>query len=96
LLVRVDRRASGVDAWRFRNGLFPGVPWFLDNQRPQGFLGRALGRRVARDVDANTDIAFWSARTGTLRRRTRGGRPGRIVLERVAAHARISASFTHI
>lgn len=43
----------------FANGLFPGLPWFLDDQRPQGFLGRAFGHRVARDIDANPDIALW-------------------------------------
>jgi hypothetical protein len=26
----------------FATGLFPGLPWFLDDQRPQGFLGRAF------------------------------------------------------
>lgn len=44
----------------FAGGLFPGLPWFLDDQRPQGFLGRAFGRRVARDIDANPDIALWT------------------------------------
>ena len=45
----------------FASGVFPGLPWFLDDQRPQGFLGRAFGRRVARDIDANPDILLWNA-----------------------------------
>jgi hypothetical protein len=45
----------------FVDGEFPGLPWFLDDQRPQGFLGRAFGRRVAADIHANPDIALWSA-----------------------------------
>jgi transcriptional regulator with XRE-family HTH domain len=45
----------------FANGVFPGLPWFLDDQRPQGFLGRAFGRRVASDINANPDILRWSA-----------------------------------
>ena len=45
----------------FGNGVFPGLPWFLDDQRPQGFLGRAFGRRVAAEIHANPDIALWNA-----------------------------------
>jgi hypothetical protein len=29
----------------FAEGLYPGLPWFLDDLRPQGFLGDALVRR---------------------------------------------------
>lgn len=45
----------------FSNGAFPGLPWFLDDQRPQGFLGRAFGRRVAGEINANSDILLWNA-----------------------------------
>jgi hypothetical protein len=45
----------------FAHGVFPGLPWFLDDQRPQGFLGRAFGRRVAPDINANPDILLWNA-----------------------------------
>ena len=45
----------------FADGVFPGLPWFLDDQRPQGFLGRAFGRRVAPDIHAHPDIALWNA-----------------------------------
>jgi hypothetical protein len=44
----------------FADGVFPGLPWFLDDQRPQGFLGRAFGRRVASDINANPDILLWN------------------------------------
>ncbi len=44
----------------FANGVFPGLPWFLDDQRPQGFLGRAFGRRVAAEISANPDILLWN------------------------------------
>lgn len=43
----------------FANGLFPGLPWFLDDQRPQGFLGRAFARRIAGDIGASPDILRW-------------------------------------
>ncbi|HEY0229689.1 MAG TPA: type II toxin-antitoxin system HipA family toxin YjjJ [Dokdonella sp.] len=45
----------------FATGLFPGVPWFLGDQRPQGFLGRALARRIASDIDASIDPLVWRA-----------------------------------
>ena len=45
----------------FADGLFPGLPWFLDDQRPQGFLGRAFARRVAVDIGAPDDPIRWQA-----------------------------------
>lgn len=45
----------------FANGLFPGLPWFLDDQRPQGFLGRTFVRRVAADIGASEDLTRWRA-----------------------------------
>ena len=43
----------------FESGLFPGLPWFLDDLRPQGFLGRALAQRVATDIGAGPELALW-------------------------------------
>lgn len=43
----------------FANGRFPGLPWFLDDQRPQGFLGRTFARRVASDIGASEDLTRW-------------------------------------
>lgn len=54
--------AKGMSAFLhgdFADGLFPGLPWFLDDQRPQGFLGRAFARRVADDIGAPTDLLRW-------------------------------------
>lgn len=45
----------------FATGLFPGLPWFLDDQRPQGFLGRLFARRVADDIGASKDAHMWNA-----------------------------------
>lgn len=45
----------------FTDGLFPGLPWFLDDLRPQGFLGRAFVRRVAAGIGAPDDLARWQA-----------------------------------
>lgn len=45
----------------FADGLFPDLPWFLDDQRPQGFLGRAFARRVAAEIGAPADLAHWQS-----------------------------------
>lgn len=45
----------------FSDGLFPGLPWFLDDQRPQGFLGRTFVRRIAGDMGAPDELARWRA-----------------------------------
>lgn len=45
----------------FADGLFPGLPWFLDDQRPQGFLGRQFGQRWARELGLPANIARWNA-----------------------------------
>jgi hypothetical protein len=59
----VETSASG-HGWfegEFRDGLFPGLPWFLDDVRPQGFMGRAFGRRHAADLGIGEDPSVWSA-----------------------------------
>ncbi|MDO4709909.1 MAG: type II toxin-antitoxin system HipA family toxin YjjJ [Pseudomonadota bacterium] len=43
----------------FHSGLYPGLPWFLDDLRPQGFLGRAFARRVASQIGAVPDLNLW-------------------------------------
>ncbi|MBS0211819.1 MAG: type II toxin-antitoxin system HipA family toxin YjjJ [Proteobacteria bacterium] len=43
----------------FADGLYPGLPWFLDDQRPQGFLGRAFARRIAAGIGAPADLLRW-------------------------------------
>jgi hypothetical protein len=43
----------------FADGLFPGLPWFLDDQRPQGFLGRNFARSIANDIGAPEDLLRW-------------------------------------
>ncbi|MEO7014794.1 MAG: type II toxin-antitoxin system HipA family toxin YjjJ [Dokdonella sp.] len=43
----------------FASGLFPGLPWFLDDQRPQGFLGRSFARRIAGEITAPEDLKHW-------------------------------------
>lgn len=38
---------------------FSGLPWYLTDLRPQGFLGRAWGRRIARHSELPEDIRLW-------------------------------------
>ena len=40
-------------------GHFPGLPWFLDDLRPQGFLGRTLAHRMGRQLGVPEDLARW-------------------------------------
>lgn len=44
----------------FVHGLFPGLPWFLDDQRPQGYLGRRFARRMPWELGFPKDIDLWS------------------------------------
>jgi hypothetical protein len=38
---------------------FDGLPWYLNDLRPQGFLGRAWGRRLAAQLALPEDIRLW-------------------------------------
>jgi hypothetical protein len=65
----------------FANGLFPGLPWFLDDQRPQGFLGRTFARRVAADIGASEDLTRWRSDDVVLALLRHGDdQPGDLVL----------------
>ncbi|TXI89550.1 MAG: type II toxin-antitoxin system HipA family toxin YjjJ, partial [Cupriavidus sp.] len=45
----------------FADGLYPGLPWFLEDLRPQGFLGRAFARQRGPAVGAPQDPRDWQA-----------------------------------
>ena len=42
-----------------RDSVFPGLPWFLDDMRPQGFLGRLFAQRSAHELGLDPDILRW-------------------------------------
>jgi hypothetical protein len=44
----------------FKEGIFPGWPWFLEDLRPAGFLGRAFAKRLARLLGYDEDPGKWS------------------------------------
>jgi len=51
-----------LTAGEFPDGIFPGFPWFLDDLRPQGFLGRSFARRHGLGLGVGTDPAEWPER----------------------------------
>lgn len=83
----------------FVSGLYPGLPWFLDDQRPQGFLGRTFARSVAKDIDAPEDPLRWRTDDVVLGLLRHGeDRPGDLVLGEAslqrALHAIVSPTDT--
>ena len=53
-----------ASAWlheEFADGLFPGLPWFLVDLRPQGFMGRAFAYRYGDTLGLKRDPSLWSA-----------------------------------
>ena len=42
------------------DGFHPGLPWFLDDQRPQGFLGRRFAQRRATALGLPDDLLHWN------------------------------------
>lgn len=44
-----------------RNGISEGWPWFLDDLRPQGFMGRAFAQQYHRQLGASADLTFWGS-----------------------------------
>ncbi len=44
----------------FADGVYPGWPWFLDDLRPQGFLGRLFARCVSTEYHVPADPRLWT------------------------------------
>ncbi|MEN1925284.1 type II toxin-antitoxin system HipA family toxin YjjJ [Luteimonas sp. MJ293] len=55
------------------SGHFPGLPWFLDDLRPQGFLGRSLAHRSGPELGVPTDLNRWQLRDTLLAITRTGG-----------------------
>ena len=56
--------ADPIPGWlhgEFANGIFPGLPWFIDDLRPQGFIGRAFAEHHADELGLSADPRNWSA-----------------------------------
>jgi hypothetical protein len=65
----------------FANGHYPDWPWFLDDLRPGGFLGRLFARSCSESLQVPSDPRDWSA-DHTLRALLRFGSdlPGGFIL----------------
>jgi len=91
-------QAERLPAWlrgEFGEGLFPGLPWCLDDMRPQGFLGRMFARTHAAELGLGEDILRWSnddVLTALLLRGDDG--PGQFVLGERALEKALSAPAT--
>jgi len=44
----------------FADGVYPGWPWFLDDLRPQGFLGRLFAHCVSTEYHVPADPRLWT------------------------------------
>ena len=44
-----------------KHGISEGWPWFLDELRPQGFMGRAFAQRTYRQLGASPDLSHWGS-----------------------------------
>lgn len=78
----------------FVDGLFPGVPWFLDDQRPQGFLGRQFAQRWSRELGLPADVLLWdndAVLTALLRHGEDG--PGNFILGEAALERALQSEF---
>jgi hypothetical protein len=42
------------------NGIFPGIPWFLRDMRPRGFMGRALAHAVSPTIGIPDNPERWT------------------------------------
>lgn len=57
---------ESTDLWpslvgkEFKDGIFPGLPWFLDDARPQGFLGRVFAKEHGSELGEGGNPALWS------------------------------------
>lgn len=56
-LLASDNAPKTFFEGEFKDGLYPGWPWFLEDLRPAGFLGRSFGQHMAElsQVDENPD-----------------------------------------
>lgn len=80
----------------FAGGLFPDWPWFLDDQRPQGFLGRAFARRVGVALGAPEDLRLWRDEDIALSVLQHGhDAPGDLVFGEAALRRALDSSWEH-
>lgn len=55
-----DLRDSLLFAGEFQDGGFPGIPWFLDDLRPQGYLGRIFAQMRGSELRIGQNPELWT------------------------------------
>lgn len=56
-----DEPWASLRGEEFRDGLYPDLPWFVQDMRPRGFLGRCFARAHAPELQAPQNPSSWSA-----------------------------------
>lgn len=59
-LVRQESPWPSLRGDCFEAGLYPGLPWFLHDMRPSGFLGRLVAHRFSAELGVSPDPRDWS------------------------------------
>jgi hypothetical protein len=59
--IDFKQAAPVLAAGDFSDGLYPDLPWFLIDARPQGFLGRQFAKKHALELNAPDDVERWQA-----------------------------------
>jgi len=56
-LLKAEKAPKTLFEGEFKEGLYPGWPWFLEDRRPSGFLGRSFAKHMAQlfRVDENPE-----------------------------------------
>ena len=60
-LLEQDSPWNTLRGEEFPDGLYPDFPWFLDDLRPRGFIGRAFARKHGKLLGLSTDPRDWMA-----------------------------------
>lgn len=58
-LERTSTKWNSLFTEEFPDDYFPDLPWFLDDYRPQGFLGRAFARKHAESLGLGPNPVDW-------------------------------------
>jgi len=58
---KASKALSLFNKKEFSMGIYPGLPWFLENMRPQGFLGRSFVKQYASQLRIGADSRLWSS-----------------------------------
>lgn len=58
--LSTDSKVPTLFQGEFKDGLYPGWPWFLADLRPSGFLGRAFARSLSGVLDYDANPENWT------------------------------------